>query len=57
MLAAALLGLAILEHWMMVLPVRVSALWEWAMRTHRRARGIDPPAPLGPIEIAPPRSY
>ncbi len=57
MLAAALLALAIVEHWMMVLPVRVSALWEWALRTHRRVRGIDPPAPLGPIEIAPPRSY
>jgi putative photosynthetic complex assembly protein 2 len=55
LLAAALLALAIVEHWMMVLPVRVSALWEWALRTHRRARGIEPPAPLGPIEIAPPR--
>ena len=41
LLAAALLGLAILEHWMMMLPVRVSALWDWAMRAPRR----DPVAP------------
>jgi putative photosynthetic complex assembly protein 2 len=34
MLAAALLGLAIVEHWVMVLPVRASALWDWAMRGH-----------------------
>jgi putative photosynthetic complex assembly protein 2 len=34
MLSAALLGLAIVEHWVMVLPVRVSALWDWAMRAH-----------------------
>jgi putative photosynthetic complex assembly protein 2 len=57
LLAGTLLALGILEHWLMVLPVRVSALWEWAMRTHRRARGIEPPGPLGPIEIAPPRGY
>lgn len=56
MLVAALLGLAIVEHWMMVLPVRVSALWEWAMRTHRRVRGGERAAePLAPLEVAPRR--
>jgi putative photosynthetic complex assembly protein 2 len=51
LLVAALLGLAIVEHWMMVLPVRVSALWEWAMRTHRRERrgdAVTPPDRLAP---------
>jgi putative photosynthetic complex assembly protein 2 len=57
MLTAALLALGILEHWMMVLPVRVSALWEWAMRTHRRVRGETPVEPLAPLEVAPPRGY
>jgi putative photosynthetic complex assembly protein 2 len=51
-LVAALLGLAIVEHWMMVLPVRVAALWEWAMRTHRRERvdaaSVTPPERLAP---------
>ncbi len=32
MLMAALLGLAILEHWFMVLPVPTSWLWRWAIR-------------------------
>jgi putative photosynthetic complex assembly protein 2 len=35
-LVTALLALAILEHWMMVLPVRGAAPWEWAMRVQRR---------------------
>jgi putative photosynthetic complex assembly protein 2 len=30
-LVVALLGLALLEHWFMVLPVQPSALWKWAM--------------------------
>lgn len=41
MLAAALLGLAIVEHWVMVLPVRASALWDWAMRGHPTAAERD----------------
>ncbi len=31
-LIGALLSLAILEHWFMVLPLRDSALWDWALR-------------------------
>lgn len=52
MLAGGLLALAVVEHWMMVLPVRVSALWEWAVRTHRRDRAGEPLARAG---VAPPR--
>jgi putative photosynthetic complex assembly protein 2 len=31
MLAAALLALAVLEHWFLVLPIRDAALWRWAV--------------------------
>jgi putative photosynthetic complex assembly protein 2 len=31
-LAATMLGLAILEHWLLVLPIPATALWRWAMR-------------------------
>ena len=31
---AALVGLATLEHWFLVLPVRDAALWRWAMSTN-----------------------
>jgi putative photosynthetic complex assembly protein 2 len=31
-LLASLLGLAVLEHWFMVLPISTTALWEWGMR-------------------------
>lgn len=31
-LIGSLLGLAILEHWFLVLPLRDSALWDWALR-------------------------
>lgn len=30
-LVAALLGLAIVEHWMLVLPLETTALWRWAL--------------------------
>lgn len=43
MLAGTLLGLALLEHWFMVLPLPLNALWQWALRTHRRA---PVPAPV-----------
>jgi hypothetical protein len=32
LLVTAMLGLAIIEHWMLVLPLPTSALWRWAMR-------------------------
>lgn len=42
MLLATLLALAILEHLVLVLPVRADALWTWA--TRRNGRGQAPPA-------------
>lgn len=43
MLVGALLGLAILEHWLMVVPLPTTVLWQWAMRNH--PRGADAEAP------------
>lgn len=44
MLAAALLALAVLEHWFLVLPIRDAALWRWAVSArvaHDRAEKVD----------------
>ncbi|MBL8307701.1 MAG: DUF3623 domain-containing protein [Rubrivivax sp.] len=35
-LVATLLALAILEHWLLVLPLDTTALWRWALRAGRR---------------------
>ncbi len=35
---ATLTALGVLEHWFMVLPLRIDALWRWSMRAHERAR-------------------
>lgn len=51
-LVCTLLALAILEHWFLVLPVRDSALWQWAIsaasrvrvRTGERSAARKPPA-------------
>jgi putative photosynthetic complex assembly protein 2 len=32
MLVGTLVGLGVLEHWLMVLPIRDAALWRWALR-------------------------
>jgi putative photosynthetic complex assembly protein 2 len=32
-LVACLLSLAILEHWLLVLPLPAEALWKWGMRS------------------------
>lgn len=37
-LVCTLLALAILEHWFLVLPVRDSALWQWAISAAARVR-------------------
>ena len=47
-LVGTLLALAILEHWMLVLPMSTTALWRWAMGARRRAHA----APAQPIERA-----
>ena len=46
-LVTALLALAILEHWFLVLPLPDAALWTWVLRTRQpRAGGGMPPAAL-----------
>jgi hypothetical protein len=58
MLTAALLGLAILEHWMMVLPMPTTWLWKWAIRSSTpadRATGfIDAPSDAAPADLLEP---
>jgi putative photosynthetic complex assembly protein 2 len=34
-LLAMLVALAILEHWLMVLPINTDVLWAWGLRSHR----------------------
>jgi putative photosynthetic complex assembly protein 2 len=36
-LVAALLLLAIIEHWLLVLPLPTSAMWSWGMRSHQES--------------------
>jgi putative photosynthetic complex assembly protein 2 len=36
LLVATLLALAVLEHWLLVLPLSLDALWRWAMRDSQR---------------------
>jgi putative photosynthetic complex assembly protein 2 len=38
LLVATLLALAILEHWFLVLPIRDSALWNWALKAAGRGQ-------------------
>ncbi len=44
-LVGTLLALALLEHWMLVLPVSTTALWRWAMGSRRSAAQSRPAAP------------
>ncbi len=39
LLVGALLALAIVEHWLLVLPIESTALWRWALRR----QGAEPP--------------
>lgn len=43
-LVAALLALAILEHWFLVLPLPDAALWRWALKGPVAAPSLDVPA-------------
>jgi len=45
LLVATLLVLAIVEHWLLVLPLQATALWRWAMR-NRDAAAAPRPEPL-----------
>ena len=47
-LLAALLSLAILEHWFLVLPLPFEALWNWGLRS----RAVLPPKSLGPKPLS-----
>ncbi len=38
---AALLALAIVEHWFLVLPISIVPLWRWGLRTHVDAEPVD----------------
>jgi putative photosynthetic complex assembly protein 2 len=38
-LLATLLALAVLEHWLMVLPLNVDRLWAWGLRSHGKSLG------------------
>ena len=48
LLVATMLGMAVIEHWMMVLPLPVAALWRWALRAREPRGPGDPPALLVP---------
>jgi putative photosynthetic complex assembly protein 2 len=50
LLVTAMLGLAIIEHWMLVLPLPTSALWRWAMR---RPAAVPAPANTTAAAVAP----
>ncbi len=50
LLVVTLLVLAILEHWLMVLPFNPTALWRWAMRD--RGQGVSPATADEPRRIA-----
>jgi len=50
LLVVTLLVLAILEHWLMVLPFNPTALWRWAMRD--RKHGTAPALADEPLRIA-----
>lgn len=55
LLTAALLGLAILEHWMMVLPVPTTWLWKWAIRASAKSADQVPVDSADLLEPARPR--
>lgn len=44
-LLAALMLLAVLEHWFLVMPLQDAALWRWALQVRQRRAALD--APLG----------
>jgi len=53
-LVGTMLALAILEHWMLVLPVPTTALWRWAMAKRQPAAdSVAPPAASPPVHAQP----
>lgn len=55
LLVATLLALAILEHWLLVLPVQSTALWQWAMRN--RTPGAQTPTSSSPSPLSSSESF
>jgi putative photosynthetic complex assembly protein 2 len=53
-LVATMLVLAILEHWLLVLPLPATALWRWAMRQPTPVAAAEPARPAVP-PVAPTR--
>jgi putative photosynthetic complex assembly protein 2 len=49
LLVATLLALAIVEHWLLVLPIEATALWRWAMSKRQSASGTVRPT-LSPLD-------
>lgn len=49
LLVATLLVLAILEHWLLVLPIEATALWRWALSSRRTAAPAPMDVPRGPL--------
>ena len=39
MLVATMLAIGVLEHWLLVLPISTTLLWEWGLRSRRNKRG------------------
>ena len=52
-LVATLLALAIVEHWMLVLPLDTTALWRWAMRQAGRRRATPSSTAVPALVSAP----
>jgi putative photosynthetic complex assembly protein 2 len=58
---AALTALAVLEHWFLVLPLPVAALWSWGLRSHAdtpgrsRASAADDDGALPRVRVWTPR--
>ncbi len=50
-LLATLSGLAVIEHWFMVLPLPVNAIWKWGLKSRQRGTsGADAAAQACPVQ-------
>ena len=56
-LLATLMALAVLEHWLLVLPMPAMALWTWSLASRADETDVAPPADTSPAAVCPaPRS-
>ena len=44
---ASITALALLEHWLMILPLPDEKLWRWMIPAQTNRPGVEPPRPLG----------